>query len=95
MTGLLADNAPQNNGPDFGKASPVGLLILVVLMIATFLLIRSMNRHLKKVPKTFDDQPPTPDQPPPDQKPPDQTNPDGPTAHTDAKQPGKSDEPGS
>ena len=43
---LLADDAPHNTGPDFGKASPVGLLIIVVLMIGTFALIWSMNRHL-------------------------------------------------
>jgi hypothetical protein len=62
ITGWLADNTPHNTGPDFGKASPVGLLILVVLVIATFLLIRSMNRQLKKVPKSFDDQQPEPGQ---------------------------------
>jgi hypothetical protein len=58
IAGVLADNAPHNTGPDFGKASPVGLLILVLLLIATFLLIRSMNRHLKKLPKSFGPPPP-------------------------------------
>ena len=52
--GLLADDAPRHTGPDFGKASPVGLLIIVVLMIGTFVLIWSMNRHLKKLPERFD-----------------------------------------
>jgi hypothetical protein len=49
---LLAD-APRNTGPDFGKASPVGLLIIVLLMIGTFALIWSMNRHLRKLPERF------------------------------------------
>lgn len=53
---------PQNNGPDFGKASPVGLLVVVLLVIATLFLLRSMNRQLKKVPESFDRQHPEPDQ---------------------------------
>ncbi len=60
--GLLADDAPRNTGPDFGKASPVGLLIIVLLMIGTFALIWSMNRHLKKLPERFDREHPEPDQ---------------------------------
>ena len=52
--GLLADNAPRNTGPDFGKASPFGLAVVVLLLIATFLLVWSMNRHLRKLPKSFD-----------------------------------------
>ena len=49
---LLAEET--NRGPDYGKASPVGLLVVVLLLIGVFLLIRSMNRHLKKVPESFD-----------------------------------------
>ena len=41
-------------GPDVGKASPVGLLIVVVLLIGVFLLVRSMNRHLRRIPTSFD-----------------------------------------
>ena len=59
---VWADNAPHNHGPDFGKASPVGLLIIVLLLIATLLLLRSMNRQLKKVPESFDPKHPEPDQ---------------------------------
>jgi hypothetical protein len=62
IAGLLADNTPHNTGPDFGKASPVGLLIIVLLLIGTFFLIWSMNRHLKKLPERFDRQNPEPDQ---------------------------------
>ena len=58
---VVAD-APHNHGPDFGKASPVGLLVIVLLLIATLFLVRSMNRHLKKVPKSFDPEHPEPDQ---------------------------------
>jgi hypothetical protein len=58
--GLLADEAPRNTGPDFGKASPFGLVIVVLLLIGTFLLVWSMNRHLRKLPKSFDQ--PEPDQ---------------------------------
>lgn len=36
-------------GPEWGKASPVGLLIILLLAIATFFLLRSMTRRLKRV----------------------------------------------
>ena len=62
IAGLLADQAPKDTGPDFGKASPFGLLIVVLLLIGTFLLVRSMNRHLKKLPTSFDRKDPDPDQ---------------------------------
>jgi hypothetical protein len=52
--GLLADDAPRNTGPDFGKASPFGLVIVVLLLIGTLALVWSMNRHLRKLPKSFD-----------------------------------------
>ncbi len=45
---------PGNTGPDFGKASPFGLLVVVLLLIATFGLVWSMNRHLNKLPESFD-----------------------------------------
>ncbi len=56
---LLADG-PKNTGPDFGKASPVGLFIVVLLLIAVFALVWSMNRHLKKARAHFDAQDATP-----------------------------------
>jgi hypothetical protein len=59
---LLADSGPHNSGPDFGKASPFGLLVVVLLLIAVVFLVRSMNRHLKKLPESFDPQHPEPDQ---------------------------------
>jgi len=57
----LADGPPRNVGPDFGKASPVGLLIVVLLLICTGFLVWSMNRHLKKLPERFDRDKPGPD----------------------------------
>ena len=42
---------------DVGKAGPLGLLLVVLLLIAVVLLVRSMTTHLKRIPKSFD--PPT------------------------------------
>lgn len=61
IAGLLADEAPKDTGPDFGKASPFGLLVVVLLLIGTFVLVRSMNRHLKKLPESFDGKDPEAD----------------------------------
>ena len=60
---LLAEDGPHNSGPDFGKASPFGLLVVVLLLISVLFLVRSMNRHLRKLPESFDRQHPD-DQPP-------------------------------
>ncbi len=62
LIAVLADDAPRRTGPDFGKASPFGLLVVVLLLVATIFLIRSMNRQLKKVPESFDPKHPEPDQ---------------------------------
>ena len=62
IAGLLADQAPKDTGPDFGKASPFGLLIVVLLLIGTFLLVWSMNKRLKRLPKSFDDEAAEPDE---------------------------------
>lgn len=59
---VLADDTPRRTGPDFGKASPLGLLVVLLLLIATFFLIRSMNRHLRKLPESFDPAHPQQDQ---------------------------------
>ncbi len=57
---VLADQSTK--GPEFGKASPIGLLVIVILLVATFLLIRSMNKQLRKLPESFDTENPAPDQ---------------------------------
>jgi hypothetical protein len=52
-TELLA--RPQEQLPeDVGKSGPLGLLLTVLLLIAVFLLVKSMTRHLKRVPASFD-----------------------------------------
>jgi len=47
-------NQPNGQGQEFGSSEPIALLLIIVLFIAVAFLIRSMTRHLKKVPKTFD-----------------------------------------
>ena len=54
MTALLAQDEPRQTGPDFGKASPFGLIVVVLLLIGTVLLVWSMNRHLRRLPESFD-----------------------------------------
>jgi hypothetical protein len=39
---------------DVGKAGPIGLLIIVLLLIVTAFLVKSMSRHLQRVPRSFD-----------------------------------------
>ena len=79
-TVLAQDPAPPpGKGEEFGKASPIGLVVLVLLFLATILLIRSMNEQLRKVPASFDEPDATPSNPtPPDvTAPPSATPPSG------------------
>lgn len=64
MLWIVAEEAPRDTGPDFGKASPFGLLVIVLLMLGTFGLVWSMNRQLKKLPESFDPEHPAPTRPP-------------------------------
>jgi hypothetical protein len=51
---------------DVGKSGPLGLLLIVLLLIAVALLVRSMSKHLKRLPPSFDaadDAPDVPDTP--------------------------------
>ncbi len=62
VLGLLAEEGPRQTGPDFGKASPFGLIVVVLLLIGTFGLVWSMNKHLRRLPASFDrDDPQHPD----------------------------------
>ncbi|WP_071289762.1 hypothetical protein [Mycolicibacterium llatzerense] len=61
LTILLAEG-PRQTGPDFGKASPAGLVITLILLIAVVALVWSMNRHLRKLPESFDPAHPEADQ---------------------------------
>jgi len=51
---------PGGQGEDFGKSSPVGLLVVLLLLVAVVFLIRSMTKHLRRVPESFDE--PSPDE---------------------------------
>ena len=44
---LLADS-------DTGKGSPIGLFVVLVLIVAVYFLYRSMSRHIKRIPESFD-----------------------------------------
>jgi len=50
QSGLLA-----TDDADIGKAGPVGLFLIVSLLVAVFLLGRSMRTHLRRVPLEFPD----------------------------------------
>jgi hypothetical protein len=50
FSAVLAEQAPE----DVGKSGPLGLLLTVVLLIAVALLVRSMTKHLKRIPASFD-----------------------------------------
>lgn len=53
---------PGGGGEEYGKSSPIGLVVLIVFFVAVFFLVRSMNKHLRRVPESFD--PPAGEQPP-------------------------------
>lgn len=45
---------PGGQGQDYGKAAPEALVVLLLFFLAVALLVRSMNKHLRRVPKSFD-----------------------------------------
>ncbi|MER7015633.1 hypothetical protein ABT324_29715 [Saccharopolyspora sp. NPDC000359] len=47
---------PGGQGEDFGKSSPVGLVLLILFAVAVVFLIRSMTKHLRKLPVVFDEE---------------------------------------
>ncbi|SEO78752.1 hypothetical protein [Trujillonella endophytica] len=53
MTDLWA--ATEQVPDDVGKSGPFGLLLLVLGLIAVGFLVRSMTRHLNRVPGSFDE----------------------------------------
>lgn len=53
-TGSVLAAAGDQLPEDVGKSGPLGLLLLLVLLMATALLVRSMSKHLKKLPRSFD-----------------------------------------
>ena len=47
------------------SAGPLGLLVVVLMVIATIFLIRNMNSRLKRLPREFPPPPAKPEDPPP------------------------------
>lgn len=39
---------------DKGRGSPIGLFVVLVLCIAVYFLYKSLNKHIKRVPESFD-----------------------------------------
>jgi hypothetical protein len=52
----------SDRGEEFGKTSPIALVVILLLAIATVVLIRSMTKRLRNIPESFDppEEPTTP-----------------------------------
>lgn len=50
LLAAAGDQLPE----DVGKSGPLGLLLTVLLLIAVIFLVRSMTKHLKRIPPSFD-----------------------------------------
>jgi hypothetical protein len=44
----------SDRGEEFGKTSPIALVVILLLGVATVFLIRSMNKRLRNVPESFE-----------------------------------------
>lgn len=59
-TAVVAQEQPAppedrgGQGEEFGESSPIGLVILILFFLAVALLVRSMNKHLRRLPESFD-----------------------------------------
>ena len=45
---------PPGQGEEFGKASPVALVVILALALATILLIRGMSKRIRRLPASFE-----------------------------------------
>ena len=45
---------PPGKGEEFGKASPVALVVILSLALVTILLIRGMSKRIRRRPASFD-----------------------------------------
>ena len=72
MTSTTLISAVARAAGDDGTVTPgvLGFLVVALLGVATYLLIRSMNRQIKRIDL------PSADEMPADEKPPDETTPD-------------------
>lgn len=55
---VVTQNQPPapgaDRGEEFGSSSPIALVVILLLGVATVFLIRSMNKRLRNVPASFD-----------------------------------------
>jgi hypothetical protein len=54
MSVVLLAAAGDQLPEDVGKSGPLGLLLTLLLLIAVIFLVRSMSKHLKRIPASFD-----------------------------------------
>ncbi len=45
---------PPGQGEEFGKASPVALVVIILMGLALVVLIVSMTKRIKRLPASFD-----------------------------------------
>ena len=57
---------PPGQGEEFGKASPIALVVIVLLGLATVLLIRGMSKRIRRLPDSFGERPEREGEPPAD-----------------------------
>ena len=67
MSPLLLAAAAENR-----EASPIGLVVILLLLVALVFLVRSMNKHLGKGPGSFTRSESRSERPPPTPREPDQ-----------------------
>ncbi|OLT11563.1 hypothetical protein BJF78_26535 [Pseudonocardia sp. CNS-139] len=48
---------PPGQGEEFGKASPVALVVIILLAVVTVFLIRGMSKRIRRLPATFEKEP--------------------------------------
>jgi hypothetical protein len=48
---------PPGQGEEFGKASPVALVVIILLALATIVLIRGMTKRIRRLPASFETSP--------------------------------------
>ena len=48
---------PPGQGEEFGKASPIALVVIILLALATIVLIRGMNKRIRRLPASFETSP--------------------------------------
>lgn len=53
INSLLLAAGPALADSDTGKGSPIGIFVVLILVIAVYFLYRSMSRHIRKLPNSF------------------------------------------